>query len=212
VSYDGCRAWKNSDDGFDAFGGGGYISYNNSWAFENGPWKGGDEKGNGAGIKTGAVTRSGAEAGVQRTITRSLIWDNKGIGLDKSQDGYTGVAHNIYNNVLYGNNTAFNFWDSGQTDNIKNNIAYNNSYLTTTGGNFGPDDVVSSNSWNGFTVSSSDFLSLDFSQAKGARQADGSLPNLNFLKLSSTSKLINAGVNIGLPYNGSAPDLGAYEY
>ena len=45
----------------------------------------------------------------------------------------------------------------------------------------------------------------------GPRLADGSLPDLDFLKLSPDSDLIDAGVNVGLPYNGSAPDLGAFE-
>ena len=46
----------------------------------------------------------------------------------------------------------------------------------------------------------------------GARQADGSMPNLRFLKLATGSDLINAGVNVGLPYVGTAPDIGAFEY
>jgi hypothetical protein len=45
----------------------------------------------------------------------------------------------------------------------------------------------------------------------GPRKADGSLPDLNFLKLSPNSQMIDRGVNIRLPYNGSAQDLGAYE-
>ena len=47
--------------------------------------------------------------------------------------------------------------------------------------------------------------------AVGARQADGSLPNIDFLRLAAGSHLIDAGVNVGLPYNGLAPDLGWLE-
>ena len=43
------------------------------------------------------------------------------------------------------------------------------------------------------------------------RNADGSLPNNNLFRLSSGSNMINKGVNVGLPYLGSAPDLGAFE-
>ena len=39
------------------------------------------------------------------------------------------------------------------------------------------------------------------------RNIDGSY----FMKLAEGSDLINAGVDVGLPYNGSALDLGAYE-
>src|SRR3954470_8566421 len=47
--------------------------------------------------------------------------------------------------------------------------------------------------------------------AVGPRQADGSLPAIDFLKLAPGSHLIDAGVNVGLPYNGLAPDLGWFE-
>ena len=45
----------------------------------------------------------------------------------------------------------------------------------------------------------------------GARQPDGSLPTLDFMHLASGSDLIDTGVYVGIPYNGSAPDLGAFE-
>jgi hypothetical protein len=47
--------------------------------------------------------------------------------------------------------------------------------------------------------------------AVGPRQADGSLPAIDFLKLAPGSHLIDAGVDVGLPYNGAAPDLGWFE-
>jgi hypothetical protein len=47
--------------------------------------------------------------------------------------------------------------------------------------------------------------------AVGPRQADGSLPSIDFLKLATGSHLIDAGVDVGLPFNGVAPDLGWFE-
>ena len=38
------------------------------------------------------------------------------------------------------------------------------------------------------------------------------MPTNNFARLKSGSALIDKGVNVGLPFNGSAPDLGAYEF
>ena len=35
---------------------------------------------------------------------------------------------------------------------------------------------------------------------------------MRFLGLASSSPAINAGTDIGLPYSGSAPDLGALQY
>jgi hypothetical protein len=35
---------------------------------------------------------------------------------------------------------------------------------------------------------------------------------LPYLRLATGSTLIDKGTNVGLPYNGSAPDLGAFEH
>jgi hypothetical protein len=70
---------------------------------------------------------------------------------------------------------------------------------------------VSNNSWNGMAVSDADFVSLDDSVATGPRKADGSLPDSNFLKLATSSGLIDKGVDVGLSFKGAAPDLGAFE-
>ena len=44
-----------------------------------------------------------------------------------------------------------------------------------------------------------------------SRQSNGELPITNLLRLVNGSDLINAGVDVGIPYNGTAPDIGAYE-
>jgi hypothetical protein len=61
-------------------------------------------------------------------------------------------------------------------------------------------------------VSDADFMSVNSSGVDGPRQADGSLPNISFLHLSAGSHLIDVGVDVGIPYNGNSPDLGAFEY
>ncbi len=61
------------------------------------------------------------------------------------------------------------------------------------------------------TVTASDFISLDESLLMEPRQADGSLPDTQFLKLKSSSKLIDAGTDLGFPFKGKAPDLGCFE-
>src|SRR6185312_11329634 len=80
-------------------------------------------------------------------------------------------------------------------------------------------------SWDlGITPAASDFAStsdpsvsmtgmaIEGMGALGPRQADGSLPDVDFLKLAAASRLIDKGTDVGLAYAGSAPDLGAYEY
>jgi len=45
------------------------------------------------------------------------------------------------------------------------------------------------------------------------RGPNGELPDLgNYWKLASTSDLIDAGIDVGLPFKGNAPDLGPFEY
>ena len=46
----------------------------------------------------------------------------------------------------------------------------------------------------------------------GPRKADGSLPDVDFLKLKKGSRAIDKGENVGFPFAGNAPDLGAFEY
>jgi hypothetical protein len=43
------------------------------------------------------------------------------------------------------------------------------------------------------------------------RKADGSLPDITFMHPAPGSALIDAGTNVGLPYSGQAPDIGAFE-
>jgi hypothetical protein len=54
-------------------------------------------------------------------------------------------------------------------------------------------------------------LSTDESLLITTRQADGSLPNVDFLKLKPGSDLIDKGMNLGFAFYGTAPDLGAFE-
>ena len=68
------------------------------------------------------------------------------------------------------------------------------------------------NSWNGgVTVTDADFLSVNPAGIDGPRRFDGALPALDFLKLAPGSDLIGKGVDVGLPFLGAAPDLGAFE-
>jgi hypothetical protein len=214
VFYEGCRAWLNSDDGWDAFSvsyGSGFITWKNCWAFENGAY--GGVIGNGAGFKSGMSYLS--EVGtVQRSMINCISFKNTGIGFDESQDdGATSIPHIVYNCTSYDNGEiGFNFqFGAGSNgfvaDIFRNNISYNERI------SFGwNNNIVDHNSWqNGLTVSDADFVSLNSDQAKSARQADGSLPVITFLHLTSGSDLVDAGTDVGQSFSGRAPDLGAFE-
>jgi len=45
-----------------------------------------------------------------------------------------------------------------------------------------------------------------FGRVAGPRQSDGSLPEFGFMRSETTSRLINAGIAVDVPFKGSAPD------
>jgi hypothetical protein len=123
--------------------------------------------------------------------------DQVGVNIQKDADGNIGNIY-FYNNIIHGY-TTFAAYEFQEIPHHSNNIFTANDFYHQ-----GTPDLSS-------TGSNSDFLSLDPSCMDDPRKADGSLPDCSFLHLASSSKLIDAGVNVGLPFNGKAPDLGAYE-
>ncbi|QEG36442.1 right-handed parallel beta-helix repeat-containing protein [Bythopirellula goksoeyrii] len=214
-SVRGSRAWGNSDDGWDMWGSNGGALVEDSWSFDNGKLlpqffdkdaledndlTAGNFQGDATGFKLG-------QDGGAHVLNRVLAWENKN-GIDINGNG-TGV---IVNNSVGFNNTRNWYFDetASETDNLhilKNNISYdgNSSDVFLSG------VIHSFNTWNGIPVNSADFLSLDDAIARGPRNPDGSLPTSDFLRLASDSNLIDAGTDVGLPFNDSAPDLGAFE-
>ncbi|AKP50191.1 hypothetical protein CA2015_0728 [Cyclobacterium amurskyense] len=97
----------------------------------------------------------------------------------------------FYNNVSYNNNSGYTL---GKTTTTVNNIEFSNKVPSYRSG------LHHHNSWNlsDYTVSASDFVSLDPSSP-------------DFLRLKAGSGLVNVGSDIGFPFNGTAPDLGVYE-
>ena len=69
------------------------------------------------------------------------------------------------------------------------------------------------NTWTlAIKPASADFMSTDMDQLMAPRKADGSLPDINFLRPAPESDIIDAGVDIGFGFLGNAPDLGAIEF
>lgn len=150
----------------------------------------------------------------QHTVRNCLSFLNKAAGFYQNHQ----PANNYYyNNTSYNNRGGdFNMlgYDlstgTGTGMGIyRNNIAYLGTATTNATG-----ADASYNSWDisGLTVSASDFASVDTTGVYGPRKADGSLPDIKFMHLAAGSSLIDKGTNVGLPYTGSAPDLGAFEY
>lgn len=194
----GNRVWRNSDDGIDMWNGAPTLIEGN-WAWENGYDDNLQPLKNGNGFKLGGHHAGKTSGG--HTLKNNLAWKNRTTGFKEN-----GALHPVilYNNTAW-DNRSVNYYFVTRPNTFRNNISFGPLGRIT-----GPDTF---NSWTlGVTVSAADFSSLDDTIARGPRNADGSLPASNFLRLVAGSDLIDRGVNVGIAYVGSAPDLGAYEY
>ncbi len=220
VYFKYCRAWNCGDQGFSS---GSYSTteWEGCWSFNNGILEG-----KGWGFKLGWISTPN-DGIVKRIVKNCIAANNRASGIDTNDGSYSTTSNmNIYNNTSYHNGSAgftgygFVVRNTNDTDGheltriYRNNIAYGNYqgdiYLPA-----GSVYTHSHNSWDhspSVTVSNADFLSLDYTEMRRPRKSDGSLPDINFLKLASTSDLIDAGTtSTGISYKGSAPDLGWYE-
>lgn len=206
----GCRAWQNLDDGWDGYMRGNdniTTIYENCWAFNNGYLKDGSKgAGDGNGFKTGGSD--------DKLLKHNAIYKN----CIAAGNIYDGFDHNsnrgaieIYNCSSFKNGRNINFGSSNIASSltIKNTLSFNgdnsDSYKATT-------TDITNNGWqNGLTTNTDDFVSIDLTLLSSSRDADGNLPNIDFLKLVTGSDLIDAGIDVGLSFNGSAPDIGAFE-
>lgn len=229
----GCRAWLNSDDGYDCINNAENVVFDNCWAFYNGYSTGFVSRGDGNGFKIGGYGQAPVVASLPNpipsyTVQFCMAYRNKASGFYANHHVESGSFW--YNNTAYRNSTNFNMLSqkitkSAKTGNdttldcagirhiLKNNLSFKYSTQRDTL-NLG----TSTNQFNSFTpgigvvVTADDFLSIDEALLVSPRQADGSLPKVNFLRLKQGSDLINKGVNLGFPFLGSAPDLGAFEF
>lgn len=118
-------------------------------------------------------------------VRNNIAYFNLNAGFD--DNGGRNIT--LLNNTAYNTGNAFQLWTSGNS--AKNNVAVGGAAIVS--GN----PVQSHNSWN-LGISNPQFASTDPSSP-------------SFLRLAPGSPAIDAGTNVGLPFNGSAPDLGAYE-
>lgn len=209
--FRGCRAWWNTDDGYDCISNKSVAIFENCWAWLNG-YKPGTMSGigNGNGFKLGGygMPPTSSPASPPRNIARNcLSFYNRSAGFYQNHH----TADNLfYNNTAYKNGVNFNMLGYSGGDKsmgiYRNNIAFTG---TATGN--GPGTEAKNNSWNlSPAPAASDFESIDTAGILGPRKADGGLPDVKFMHLAG-DKYIDKGIDVELPYNGTAPDLGAFE-
>lgn len=210
IVFTGCRAWENSDDGWDLFETDYSIVISNCWT-----WKSGVAQGNGNGFKLGGNGAGGDSKGTHYAYNC--------VAFGHKVNGFTQNSHkdgNVVINCLSFTNGAsgYNYFFEGSLNSGKQNVFKNNVGIrrnpASTGNNFIEDNapLQQNNTWNlSVTPNSADYVSILETAAKAARQPDGSLPT-GFARLTAGSDLIDKGVDVSLPFTGTSPDLGPYEY
>jgi len=232
----GCRAWNCSDDGFDPHGCF-QVLFDHCWSFYNGHYASVLE---GNGFKSGGVPNETIVSYPTRIIRNCLAAYNVGIGIyDLEYPDYRRNNSRIYNNTIYKNGIGIQISSNENYPNslsvYNNNIIYETTQIDAGGRPYNLSVhcfyTESHNTWDygeagslpdwvptdTVTVTDADFISVDSTGIRGRRKPDGSLPDIDFLKLAPGSDLIDAGtpniMDVGtIPYYGNAPDLGYSEY
>jgi hypothetical protein len=211
--FRGCRAWSNSDDGFDLINAGAPVVIENSWAWLHGYLPGTTTSlpaGNGNGFKIGGFGGTWAPNAPVHVVRNNVAFKNKSSGFYAN---HHPVASQFYNNTSVANRYDFNMLGIDQSGAgialgvLRNNLAYLGTLVQDVAG-----ADVASNSWNlPVSVAANDFQSVSYEGWDAPRLPDGSLPPMPQFRLASGSDLVDKGVNVGLPFIGAAPDLGAFE-
>ncbi|SCY41578.1 Right handed beta helix region [Nonlabens sp. Hel1_33_55] len=209
--FKGCRAWQNLDDGWD-----GYLrnttnittTHEDCWAIRNGVLRDGSVgAGDGNGFKTGGSDN--------KDLIHNAIYNNC-VAVGNTEDGFDHNSNRgdvvIYNGSSYDNKRNYSFSNTNPAASliVKNSLSFDGSESDSF--NATQTDITNNGFQDGRVTNSSDFRSLNVSLMLSARQANGDLPVVDFLRLTSSSDLIDAGVDVGLPFNGTAPDIGAFEF
>jgi len=210
----GCRAWMDSDDGYDFIYQEVPITIEKSYAFHNGY----GSSGNGNGFKIGS-----SGTGIRHIVQNNVAWSNKAAGFYAN---HSSGGNTWYNNTSYSNGTQYNmlaatFEADGRTiatdavtltgtkvHIMRNNVGFPNKNTNMTGVD------SADNTWDlNIAQAANDFISTSETGCTGPREADGSVPAVcTNLHLQAGSPLIDKGANVGLTYAGTAPDLGAFEF
>ena len=220
--FRGCRAWFNSDDGFDFINSAEVAVIENCWAFYNGYAPDFTELADGNGFKAGG--HAGTPVGrlpdpiPRHVVTGSVAVRNKANGFYANHHT-AGIAWS--HNTAYRNRVNFNLRGRERSDNrtvipgrghwLRNNLGF------AGGAELAELDAAASDVAGNYfnlpvAITATDFLSLDEAELTAPRQPNGDLPAVRFLRLAPGSAAIDRGVDLGRPFAGRAPDLGAFEF
>lgn len=218
--FRGCRAWFNSDDGFDCISAHEVVTFENCWAFYNGYSPTFAALANGAGFKAGGygdLPATRLPNPIPRHVTRFCV------AVRNKNNGFYANHHpggcDWINNTAYRNGADFNMLGrladnrtdvDGAGHLLRNNVAFG-GVRAVIRMDREKCEAISNSFTMTLPIDAADFVSLDESGLVQERQADGSLPESGFLRPAARGRLIDRGTPTGFPFRGQAPDLGAFE-
>lgn len=192
----GCRAWRNSDDGFDLINNFAPVVIEDCWAWENGYDADLISRGDGTGIKAGGFgmrPKAVTPMEIPRNIIRNCIaWANKNQGFYANH--HLGGLDFI-NNSAYANRRNFNMVCRKSKDEavdvpgyghrLSGNVAFAPGLVNADCVNVDCErcSITGNSFFSDITLSAGDFVSLDPSQLALPRKPDGSLPDITFLRI-----------------------------
>ena len=210
----GCRAWSNSDDGYDVFfkKDGGFednktIIMEYCLAYENGIMDGAATSGNGNGFKMGSD-----QGRMNVILNRCLAVRNLNKGFDQNHNSGDIIMNNctgIGQTDVGGKSYSYRIYEdlaSGSVCEIQNSIAINDRLVTdkteSEGGKRGTwgrfeVTVASKEAANDWKAAPECFTAMDQpAQLIGPRQEDGTLPEVDYahIDLTKGAQYIDAGV------------------
>ena len=219
--FRGCRAWFNSDDGYDCIRAAETVVFENCWAFYNGYDADFKSLGDGNGFKAGGWGLKKDDR-VPDSIPGHVV--RFCLAVKNKANGFYSNHHpsgSIWiNNTAWLNGTNYNMLNRnadftedvpGFGHELYNNLSFEPRTYETQHIDYNKC-TLNNNSFNlNLNITVQDFENLNLNHLTQVRNSDGSLPVTGFMKPSEKSKLIDKGVIKGFPYKGKAPDLGAFE-
>lgn len=200
IVFYGCRAWNNSDDGYDLINCYAPVTFDHCIAYRNGYDAENNKRRDGNGFKAGGYGKQVLGAAIncpRHTIKNCIAAYNKANGFYANH--HLGGNDWLNNTSVY--NSAANYcmvnqqsWDvandvDGYGHVLKNNLAFNGgaayrqintNQCTLENNTFLPTTM---------SMTINDFVNRSVPQLYGARQADGSLPEINYFSLKESSLL-----------------------
>jgi hypothetical protein len=178
--FRGCRAWANTDDGFDLINAYSPVTIEYSWAWDHGYLPGTRTSlpaGNGNGIKAGGYSGKYVADGVRHVVRFSVAFGNKVNGFYAN---HHPLALDFTNNTAFANGTDFNMLgiapDGGPVNlgTLRNNLSPAPRAAQKVDG---ADSA--NNSWDlGAAPAESKFENVSRLGWDAPRKPDGSLPDV----------------------------------